>query len=188
MALLRRYDWPGNVREVQNVIRQAVLQTTGPVLLPDFLPESVRHVGDESAREEPGTASTGTLTQLINERLQSGSHQVYDEVIGRVESELVQQALRHTGGDKVAAVKLLGINPANLRSTAALELFDIDTGTASPAMDSLIQPGMTMDQIEKEAIRRALQQTDGRRTDTAQLLGMSVRTLQRKIKEYDLDV
>ena len=46
---------------------------------------------------------------------------------------------------------------------------------------------MTMEEIEKEAIRRALTQTSGRRTEAAQLLGLSVRTLQRKIKEYDLD-
>ena len=53
-------------------------------------------------------------------------------------------------------------------------------------MDTLIQPGMTMEDIEKEAIRRALAQTNGRRTEASQLLGLSVRTLQRKIKEYDL--
>ena len=58
----------------------------------------------------------------------------------------------------------------------------------APAFDSLIQPGMTMEEIEKEAIRRALTQTDGRRTEAAQMLGLSVRTLQRKIKEYDLDL
>ena len=49
-----------------------------------------------------------------------------------------------------------------------------------------IQPGMTMAEIEKEAIRRTLEQTGGRRGETAELLGISVRTLQRKIKEYGL--
>lgn len=187
MRLLRRYDWPGNVREVQNVIRQAVLQTTGPVLLPDFLPDAVRYAEKNSEGETAEVEPTGMLCQFIDDRLRAGSHQVYDEVIGRVESELVQRALRYTDGDKLEAVKVLGVNPANLRSTAALELLDVDLGTASPAMDTLIQPGMTMDQIEKEAIRRALRQTEGRRAETAQLLGMSVRTLQRKIKEYQLD-
>ena len=78
------------------------------------------------------------------------------------------------------------MNPATFRSTAALELLDLDEGGSS-AMDALIQPGMTMEQIEREAVRRALTQTEGRRTDAAQMLGISVRTLQRKIKEYDLD-
>jgi DNA-binding NtrC family response regulator len=51
---------------------------------------------------------------------------------------------------------------------------------------AVIRAGMTLTEIEKEAIRRTLEQTDGRRTEAAKLLGLSVRTLQRKIKEYEL--
>jgi DNA-binding NtrC family response regulator len=51
---------------------------------------------------------------------------------------------------------------------------------------AVIRRGMTMAEIEKEAIRRALEQTGGRRTEAAKLLDLSVRTLQRKIKEYEL--
>jgi DNA-binding NtrC family response regulator len=51
---------------------------------------------------------------------------------------------------------------------------------------AVIRRGMTMAEIEKEAIRRALEQTSGRRTEAAKILDLSVRTLQRKIKEYKL--
>jgi DNA-binding NtrC family response regulator len=51
---------------------------------------------------------------------------------------------------------------------------------------AVIRHGMTMADIEREAIRRALEQTGGRRTEAAKLLDLSVRTLQRKIKEYQL--
>ncbi len=54
------------------------------------------------------------------------------------------------------------------------------------ASQAVIRLGMTMAEIEKEAIRRALEQTGGRRTEAAKILDLSVRTLQRKIKEYDL--
>lgn len=54
-------------------------------------------------------------------------------------------------------------------------------------VQQLIQPGMTMEQIEKEAIRRTLEQFDGHRAQTAEALAISVRTLHRKIKEYDLE-
>lgn len=53
---------------------------------------------------------------------------------------------------------------------------------AEPAQ-AIIAPGMTLDEIEREAIRRTLEQTGGHRTKTAELLGISVRTLQRKLKE-----
>jgi DNA-binding NtrC family response regulator len=54
------------------------------------------------------------------------------------------------------------------------------------AAQAVIRRGMTMAEIEKEAIRRALEQTAGRRTEAAIILDLSVRTLQRKIKEYEL--
>src|SRR6202008_4008091 len=38
LARLRGYSWPGNIRELQSVLKQALLRAQGPVLLPDFLP------------------------------------------------------------------------------------------------------------------------------------------------------
>jgi transcriptional regulator with PAS, ATPase and Fis domain len=52
---------------------------------------------------------------------------------------------------------------------------------------AVIQPGITLAELEREAIRRTLEHTSGHRTKTAQLLGISVRTLQRKLKEYSLE-
>jgi DNA-binding NtrC family response regulator len=42
-----------------------------------------------------------------------------------------------------------------------------------------------MDQIEREAILRTLKETGGNRTRAAEILGIGLRTLQRKLKEYD---
>jgi two-component system nitrogen regulation response regulator GlnG len=39
MERLRDYPWPGNIRELQSVLKQALLRSTGPVLVPAFLPE-----------------------------------------------------------------------------------------------------------------------------------------------------
>lgn len=39
--IFERYPWPGNIRELQSVVRQCVLKATGPVIVPDFLPKSV---------------------------------------------------------------------------------------------------------------------------------------------------
>ncbi len=186
MQLLHHYPWPGNVRELQNVIRQAVLQTTGAVLLPHFLPEVVVRGVPALPAPDRISRTVRSLDALIDERLQSGSHQVYDEVIGQVEEELVGRAIAHAKGDRQKAIELLGANPATFRSTAALRLLDLDASTRSRDA-SIIQPGMTMEEIEREAIRQALQHTNGRRTDAAQILGVSVRTLQRKIKEYELE-
>ena len=47
--------------------------------------------------------------------------------------------------------------------------------------------GITMEEIEKQAILRALEQTGGNRTKAAEMLGIGLRTLQRKLKEYRTD-
>ena len=81
---------------------------------------------------------------------------------------------------------LEGIIVLSLKDTIEWsDLPDHITG-AAPA-ESLIAAGMTMREIEREAIRRALQQTDGHRAEAAELLDISVRTLQRKLKEYRLE-
>lgn len=59
--------------------------------------------------------------------------------------------------------------------------------TGAQPLQSVIQPGMTMEEIEKEAIRRTLEQFAGHRGRTADSLGISVRTLHRKIKEFNLE-
>lgn len=188
VEMLRQHDWPGNVRELQNVMRQAVLQTTGPVLLPDFLPASIQRAAHGAATADSAATLGQTLDRLIAEKIRAGSRKLYDEMIAEVEERLVRLTLEHTGGDKLAAIQLLGVNPASLRSPAALSLLDRPEDAAEEdSIDSLIYPGMTMEEIEREAIRRALKQSDGRRTEAAQMLGISVRTLQRKIKEYSLE-
>ena len=51
---------------------------------------------------------------------------------------------------------------------------------------AIIKPGMTMSEIEKESIRRTLQHTGGNRTRAAEILDISVRTLQRKLNDFGL--
>ena len=47
---LRGYPWPGNIRELQSVLKQALLQASGTVLLPAFLPEPLGGPGEQPRR------------------------------------------------------------------------------------------------------------------------------------------
>jgi DNA-binding NtrC family response regulator len=51
----------------------------------------------------------------------------------------------------------------------------------------LFRPGMTMEEVEREAIGAALREVDGNRRRAAEMLGIGERTLYRKIKEYALE-
>ncbi len=64
------------------------------------------------------------------------------------------------------------------------ELYRVPGGAASPAQGALAGPARTMDAIEREAILRTLEETGGNRTRAAEILGIGLRTLQRKLREY----
>jgi DNA-binding NtrC family response regulator len=51
-----------------------------------------------------------------------------------------------------------------------------------------LEPGTTLAEMERELIRRTLEHTGGNRTHSAELLGIGVRTLQRKIRSYGLEI
>jgi DNA-binding NtrC family response regulator len=113
LELLRRYSWPGNLRELQSVIKQSLLHAAGPVLLPEFLPESVREAAPPMAAS---AADHSTLDDYINSRLQAGGDDIFSEVVRAVKYRLLTQALQATGGNQLQAARLLGISRSTLRN------------------------------------------------------------------------
>ncbi len=122
LEALRRYAWPGNIRELQSALRQAILETTGTVLLPEFLPPIIRKGGMEvpvtSDGPLPGTGADADvpLKHFIDDRLQAGSEDLYDEALRRMERILLTRVLQHTGGNQLQAARILGITRGSLRT------------------------------------------------------------------------
>lgn len=61
-------------------------------------------------------------------------------------------------------------------------------GQGGPEGVVVYRPGMTMEEMEREAIRAALAEVEGNRRKAAELLGIGERTLYRKIRKFDLDL
>jgi two-component system nitrogen regulation response regulator GlnG len=114
---LRRYSWPGNIRELQSVLKQALLQASGPVLLPAFLPDlesgPAGGVSNQSASHQPG-AELG-LEALIRKGLTAETRDLYAEVHHHVDQILLPLVLDHTSGNQHQAARLLGIARQTLR-------------------------------------------------------------------------
>ena len=73
-----------------------------------------------------------------------------------------------------------------LAGSATLSDHDLNLENAPEAGMTSVPADMTLQEIECVAIRSALQRNEGNRTLAAKELGVSVRTIQRKIQEYDL--
>ncbi len=93
---LRNYSWPGNIRELQSVLKQALLKTVGPVLLPVFLPADL-------PRDRPGS-NTEEAVPSFRPRT----------TLGELEREAIQQCLFQTGGNRQQTAELLGISTRTL--------------------------------------------------------------------------
>jgi DNA-binding NtrC family response regulator len=109
---LRGYPWPGNIRELQSVLKQALLKASGTVLLPAFLP-------DLSGRpDESGRAASGAdldLEAFIGQRLGPDATDLYADTHRQVDRVLLPRVLEYTGGNQHQAARLLGIARQTLR-------------------------------------------------------------------------
>lgn len=101
--LLLQYPFPGNIRELENVIERAIV-LGGSAILPEHLPDEVRHFRD---RAPIPSASDGTSIVVLPLDLEAE--------LATLEKRLLLQALDETGGVKKQAAELLGLNFRSFR-------------------------------------------------------------------------
>lgn len=190
---LLAYSWPGNVRQLKNIAeRISIIETnreiTGEILrmyLPVQNTQSLPAL--TGSRESKGFESEREIlySVLFDMRqevaeLKKMVHDLMAERVGQQVGQVSQVATMVTtpvvGQSTVPAV----IRPAQ-SSPVCKDDDDIqDT-------EEYIEESLSLDEVEKEMIRKALERHHGKRKSAAQDLNISERTLYRKIKEYGLD-
>lgn len=111
MELLLEYDWLGNVRELENIIKSATVICKGDVILPEHLPSSLIRL----SRNPAFTMIESAVAEAFREKLKSGSPKPYDEIAEHVANFLVEMALKQSDQNQVKAAELLGISRTTLR-------------------------------------------------------------------------
>ncbi len=96
LDLLTRYDWPGNIRELENCIERAVIMAKGEVIAPADLPPGIQ-------------AMSSGDKELAELALPSGVS------LQEVEKALILKTLEDTGGNRTRAAEILGINRRTLQ-------------------------------------------------------------------------
>ncbi len=107
MKALVKYPFPGNVRELENIIERSVALSTSNLILPESL-SLARYKQEKSAPTVSGDPDT--FEPILPE---NGMN--LDGFLGRVEKKLLAQALERTNGVKVEAARLLGLNFRSFR-------------------------------------------------------------------------
>lgn len=180
MQILADYAWPGNVRQLKNLIESMVVLAPGREITANDIPADVRdgvgqrlpvHVSPMAVRGTEATAGGRELEfivhSLVDLRLQ------VDDLRRRVDD-----ASRRPAPEPLDVLS----SESPVRALAAA----IEPPASAPANVLTVVPGMTMAEIERGAIEAALRETGGNRRRAAELLGIGERTLYRKLREYNI--
>jgi nitrogen regulation protein NR(I) len=141
MQLMMRYSWPGNIRELQSAIRQALLHCNGQVLLPEFLPEEVR-TGRRPSSATAAQSSNGlNLESFIDEALTNGTEGLHAASIAVMERYLLARVLERTTGNQSQAAKILGITRGSLRNKIRQYHIAVGAVVSTDSDDDPDEPG-----------------------------------------------
>ncbi len=193
--LLKSFHWPGNVRQLKSVIEQVALFESGNTVdaaaLRQYMP---------SSRESALTVQTQPSFDYNAER-----EQLFTLILSmRAEIEALKKRMDSGAPSSHVSTSvhelkrepnpLLGFNnsPAEVEMAPTYDMSpgqpqDLGRVDEVAPMDVEGETVKTLEDTERETIQMALRRHNGRRKATAQELGISERTLYRKIKQYELD-
>jgi DNA-binding NtrC family response regulator len=185
MQILGGYSWPGNVRELRNLVESMVVLSPGREIGADDIPREIReggngrllpvHIGPVLRAQE---GVTGRELEFIVRSMVELKLQV--EELRRRLDDVAQPHGEWIGEVRPSAIAVSAARSAE-RAPAAIE------PPEPQASDVItIAPGMTMEEIERAAIRQALSVSRGNRRKAAEMLGIGERTLYRKLREYNV--
>lgn len=204
--LLVNYRWPGNVRQLKNVAEQiSVIETEKNIdaeILMHYLPLN----GDKSLpvlykKEEETYSEREILYKILFEMKQDVTdlkklvYEVLDNGEREKPSEKSRKLMEKIYGDEsepdfgteipLQLEEYTNVTKSSLPSKKA-EKAEMEDAVESN--DSVVLESLSLAETEQKLINKALEKHNGKRKDAAEELGISERTLYRKIKEYDIDL
>ncbi len=182
--MLMTYHWPGNVRQLKNITEQISIMATQRVITADMLQN---YLPDRR---------TSMLPMLAGSQRQENSFENEREILYKVLFDL-----RRDVTDLKAQVSSLSQGQPAVQQPVPIFTHDegVTTVQSVPSRKSTqadddiqdtevyVEETLSLDEVEKDMIKRALAKHGGKRRGAAADLNISERTLYRKIKEYNLE-
>ena len=199
--LLINYNWPGNIRQLKNLTEQlAVLEQDHLVngeILRKYLPQTQSNLPALSTSSSRGGSSDFSERDIFYKVLFDMKTEMTD--LKKIVLELLKKSNSReeiVEGNEAIIQRVL--SEASESETNALTIHrssEASTASDSDHHDYIIEPeesvsleeNLSLENKEEELIRKALLRNNGKRKKAAQDLGISERTLYRKIKQYELD-
>lgn len=202
--LLVAYSWPGNIRQLKNITEQISIIETNRDITPEILRNYLPAQQSSRLPALLGVKPAGNGKSFESER--EILYQVLFDMRRDVTElkKLVHDIMAERGGTSVVAshepvhyiqeapVKLVHDAPVVMTSVPSVTPLSepvVKPAEAQKVQDTeeYVEENLSLDDVEKEMIRKALERHHGKRKNAANDLKISERTLYRKIKEYGLD-
>lgn len=169
IRILKTYHWPGNVRQLQSVMHQAVVQSSGSVLIADFLPPAIRISVGASSLGDASPASP------IDDPL-APKADAHRRATGR--SAGIDR--RESGGDGIGGGSG---DEGGAGEESVASVIERHLGRHSPTLyDDVI------DEVERLLIARVLNESGGNLSESARRLGITRTTLRSKINKLGIGI
>jgi DNA-binding NtrC family response regulator len=124
LGAMAKYRWPGNIRELENIIQYAIVNTDTDEVTKQGLPQKIF----STAQDKDASCLSDELYKLASNIVEaetlSESYNAFEEYMKIVEFPLMRAVLERTDGNKSVSAKLLGINRNTLRKKAKEHGFD----------------------------------------------------------------
>jgi len=193
--ILISYKWPGNVRQLKNLTEQISVIEQNRIIseevlqryLPDYTAVKLPAIYKGSANESSFSSEREILYQILFDmrrdvndlkKLVLDIIRSDNSIDPKGETANIIENLYNTKGEALLH-PTIGSNDES-RSFAERQAHIMDT-------EEIVEESLSLADKEVEMIRKALEKFNGRRKQAAQELGISERTLYRKIKEHNLD-
>jgi DNA-binding NtrC family response regulator len=195
--ILLGYSWPGNVRQLKNITEQIsiiesereIRAATLKAYLPDYdgikLPAVIKKDDEKSFSSEREIlykilfdmkSDVNDLKKLVFDLIQRGE---LDLTFNENNSRAIKNLFRDNKG---------GVGDSRVTETASVDFSPRQTRNDIQDTEEIVEESLSLADKEIEMIKKALEKYNGKRKVAANELGISERTLYRKIKEYGLEM
>lgn len=210
--MLKHYRWPGNIRQLKNITEQVSIieqeREISPEILKMYLPANevgIVPVGTINAGAGVGdqklfSSEREILYQVLfdmRKDMNDLKKVVHDLVSGKISPNAVDNVAQHLTSTETGLTSASSITVVDKDKSIAVPIKYTDAASISshPMKDDAVEieandfeeEAASLEDVEREMIRKALDRHSGKRKYAAQDLKISERTLYRKIKEYNLD-
>lgn len=194
LNILETYNWPGNIRQLKNLTEQISIIEKARVIdartlllyLPDYRESSLPAVLNQRDSDSSFASEREILYKILFD-MKADMNDLKKLVLGIIDSGISPSGLN----DEHSSTYNRLFHDVNLDIKKHSDVRTIEVKKTNPVhiqdTEEVLEESLSIIVNEKELIKKALDKNNGKRKLAADELGISERTLYRKIKEYDLE-